>query len=92
MHTKYLHNQPLTQSQKLIWMGQKMNPNVPLYNVPYAFEIKGNISEEVFELAIQALIERTETYYFFRGKRNSHPESTYWIFFPIRKTGFYPEY
>ncbi|MEQ8422259.1 MAG: amino acid adenylation domain-containing protein [Arenibacter algicola] len=60
MHTKYLHNQPLTQSQKLIWMGQKMNPNVPLYNVPYAFEIKGNISEEVFELAIQALIERTE--------------------------------
>lgn len=60
MHNKYLYSQPLTQSQELIWMGQKINPNVPLYNVPYAFEINGNISEEVFELALQALIDRTE--------------------------------
>ena len=44
MQTKYLYSHPLTQSQELIWMGQKMNPNVPLYNVPYAFEINGKIS------------------------------------------------
>ncbi|MCK0137087.1 amino acid adenylation domain-containing protein [Arenibacter sp. S6351L] len=60
MQTKYLYSHPLTQSQELIWMGQKMNPNVPLYNVPYAFEINGNISERDFELAMQALIDRTQ--------------------------------
>lgn len=60
MQTKYLYSQPLTQSQELIWMGQKMNPNVPLYNVPYAFEINGNISVRDFETAMQALIDRTD--------------------------------
>ncbi|MBC8769908.1 amino acid adenylation domain-containing protein [Arenibacter sp. BSSL-BM3] len=60
MPIKTTKSLPLTKSQQLIWIGQKLNPNVPLYNVPYAFEICGNISDKAFELAIQALIDRTE--------------------------------
>ncbi|MCF7568037.1 amino acid adenylation domain-containing protein [Sabulilitoribacter arenilitoris] len=57
-------NQPesiysLTQSQTSIWFGQKLNPKSPLYNVPYAFYIKGEIDEGVFIKAFQEMIKKT---------------------------------
>lgn len=56
---KNLHN--LTQSQTSIWFGQKLNPKSPLYNVPYAFYIKGEIDEGVFNKAFQEMIKKTDS-------------------------------
>ncbi len=51
---------PLTQSQLLLWTGQKLNPEVPLYNVPYAYVISGAVSESVFSMAFQKLINKVD--------------------------------
>ncbi len=51
---------PLTQSQFLLWTGQQFNPNTPLYNVPYAFEVSGVIDITIFNRAFQELIFTTD--------------------------------
>ncbi len=51
---------PLTQSQTLLWTGQKLNPDVPLYNVPYSFVIFGEIDEAIFRIAFQELVKRAD--------------------------------
>lgn len=51
----------LTKSQWMIWTGQQMNPDQPLYNVPFTFEIFGELDEEVFAKAHQELVTKTDT-------------------------------
>ena len=46
----------LTQSQTLMWIGHKMNPDVPIYNTAYAFDIFGDVNPEHFQQAFQLLI------------------------------------
>ena len=46
-------NLELTQSQSLMWIGQKLNPKSPLYNVAYSFDISGEINIENFQKAFQ---------------------------------------
>ena len=53
-------NSNLTQSQLLIWMGQVLNPNAPLYNMALAFELNGNIDEQHFQAAFQKLIDSSD--------------------------------
>ncbi len=53
-----LNKIPLTQSQQLIYAGQRLNPNSPLYNVPYVFRIHGPIDTDRFNRAFQLLISR----------------------------------
>jgi len=50
----------LTQSQLLIWTGQVLFPEVPLYNMALAFSLAGSIDVDHFQTAFQALAERSE--------------------------------
>jgi amino acid adenylation domain-containing protein len=50
----------LTQSQVLIWTGQQLSPNVPLYNSPFTFELSGEINVPHFQTAFQILIDNSD--------------------------------
>ncbi|MGK7878412.1 MAG: amino acid adenylation domain-containing protein [Xenococcaceae cyanobacterium] len=50
----------LTTSQLLLWLGQKLNPDMPLYNMVLTFTIQGKIHPVHFQQAFQALIDRTD--------------------------------
>ena len=50
----------LTNSQFLFWLGQKLNPEVPLYNMIIAFKIYGEIRPDIFQKAFQALLDRCD--------------------------------
>ena len=52
MGTKF----PLSKSQLTMWMGQKLSPNAPLYNMPHTFELFGRLSEPEFHKAFQMVI------------------------------------
>jgi len=51
----------LTQSQFSLWMGQKLNPEVPLYNTVYVFTFSRVIQVEKFKTAFQQLIDSSDT-------------------------------
>ncbi|MEK7723459.1 MAG: condensation domain-containing protein, partial [Acidobacteriota bacterium] len=51
----------LTQSQLLIWTGQQLSSNVPLYNVVFTFEFDGEINIEHFQNAFQILIDKSDS-------------------------------
>ncbi len=51
---------PLTGSQLSLWTGQKLNPNVPLYNMAHSFEINGALDVENFALAFSELVKRVD--------------------------------
>lgn len=50
----------LTQSQLSIWTGQKLNPNIPLYNMAHSFEISGALNVSNFKQAFQQLVNRAD--------------------------------
>ena len=47
----------LTESQILIWTGQKLQANEPLYNMVLRFDIEGPIDTQLFQQAFQKLID-----------------------------------
>src|SRR5688572_30663550 len=51
----------LTQSQLLIWTGQQLSPNVPLYNSVFTFEVSGEINVSHFQTAFQILIDKSDS-------------------------------
>ncbi len=46
---------PLTQSQRLMWIGQRVHPDVPIYNMVFTFALHGRIDVEAFKGAFRAL-------------------------------------
>ena len=50
----------LTKSQLLIWTGQELSPNAPLYNTAFTFEFEGNINVSHFKQAFQRLIGQSD--------------------------------
>ena len=50
----------LTQNQKLLWIGQELNPDSPMYNMVMTYEIQDAISIPHFKLAFQKLIESSD--------------------------------
>lgn len=50
----------LTSDQLLIWAGQKLQPETPLYNVPVVFHIAGNVDRRHFQRAFQTLLESSD--------------------------------
>ena len=50
----------LTRGQFLMWMGQQMNPDVPLYNVVHSYTIQGHIDTTAFQQAFQALVDHND--------------------------------
>ena len=55
-----MNNLQLTQSQFSIWMGQKLNPESPLYNMAHVFNIYTSINIEAFKEAFNQLIEHSD--------------------------------
>ncbi len=50
----------LTQSQLMMWTGQKMSPASPLYNMVLTFEIQGEINVDYFKQAFQLLVNQSD--------------------------------
>ena len=57
-----LQQSNLTQNQFLMWLGQQMNPDAPLYNVVHAFAIHGPVDIGAFRSAFQALVDHTDVF------------------------------
>jgi amino acid adenylation domain-containing protein len=50
----------LTQSQLLMWTGQKLNPEAPLYNMVLVFDFQREIKVEAFQRAFQKLLHQSD--------------------------------
>ncbi|MGD1805298.1 amino acid adenylation domain-containing protein [Dapis sp. BLCC M126] len=50
----------LTSSQLLLWLGQKLNPETPLYNMVWVFTIDGEIDPVSFQQAFQTLVNNSD--------------------------------
>ena len=50
----------LTAAQMNIWSGQMLNPDTPLYNMIFAFEIKTTIQTDHFKQAFQCLVNHND--------------------------------
>ena len=50
----------LTTGQFLMWTGQELTPEIPLYNVGNAFTIYGEVDPARFEQAFQKLVDHTD--------------------------------
>ena len=51
---------PLTQGQQLIWSGQQLHPESPLYNMAFMFTLSGSLDADVFGRAFGILVSRCE--------------------------------
>lgn len=51
---------PLSSSQMPFYIGQRMNPIAPVYNMSFAFDIKNEMDIDVFKLAFQSLVQKTD--------------------------------
>lgn len=52
--------EPLTKGQMMIWMGQQLRPEQPLYNVVFAFDLHGHLNRKVFEEAFDQLVQQSD--------------------------------
>jgi amino acid adenylation domain-containing protein len=50
----------LTRSQFLMWLGQKLQPDAPLYNMIQTFEIRGDLNPKLFAQAFQSVVNRSD--------------------------------
>lgn len=50
----------LTQNQNLLWIGQDLNPESPMYNMVMTYEMRDAISVSHFKLAFQKLVETSD--------------------------------
>jgi amino acid adenylation domain-containing protein len=50
----------LTQSQLSLWTGQKLHPEIPLYNMAHSFSILGILEEKSFQIAFNGLIKKSD--------------------------------
>ena len=55
------HQSNLSNDQLIFWLGQKLHPEAPLYNVPYIFSFRQAINPECFEQAFQTLFNASDT-------------------------------
>lgn len=61
-HIKNTEAFDLTASQMRIWSGQMLEPDKPLYNMTFAFEIKGHLNPDLFAKAFQRLVNAQEVF------------------------------
>lgn len=55
-----LHHYKLSKSQFLIWMGQQLQPNAPMYNMAFTFRFTEPIDVSIFQRAFQQLVEKCD--------------------------------
>ncbi|MCP4594575.1 MAG: hypothetical protein GY842_27915, partial [bacterium] len=58
--THILDRSNLTRNQLLVWLGQKLQPDVPLYNMSSVFSITGELDPGHFQRAFQALVSSSD--------------------------------
>ena len=51
----------LTRSQHLMWMGHKLDPTAPLYNMAVRFDVDGPVDADAFGRAFEALVAGSDT-------------------------------
>ncbi len=51
---------PLTQAQRLVWTGQALAPESPLYNMVWRFDLDGRIDPDRFARAFRTVAARTD--------------------------------
>ena len=64
----------LTRTQFAIWIGQKMNPKTPLYNMVHAFTIYGKIDVTIFQKSFYLLVEKSDALRTIFIENNEEPE------------------
>lgn len=50
----------LTSNQHLFWIGQQLNPDIPLYNMIQTFSIAGRLNPATFEVAFRSLVNGSD--------------------------------
>ena len=51
----------LSPMQRLIWAGQELAPQSPIYNSAFRIRIPASVDQHVFERAFRAIVNRSET-------------------------------
>ena len=72
----------LTTSQMLLWLGQKLNPDIPLYNMVLVFTIKGEINSAIFQQAFKTLVNASDALRTTIQEINGIPQQTVLASFP----------
>lgn len=63
----------LTASQHLLWLGQQLHPDAPLYNMALTFDIHGALDPHHFRHAFRALLERSDSLCTVLDVQDGHP-------------------
>ncbi|MCA9896154.1 MAG: hypothetical protein KC615_24380, partial [Anaerolineae bacterium] len=50
----------LTQAQHLMWLGQKLHPQAPLYNMVFEFRIWAELDVDLFRKAFATLLQASD--------------------------------
>ncbi|MEM9163730.1 MAG: condensation domain-containing protein, partial [Cyanobacteria bacterium P01_F01_bin.4] len=56
----WLAESNLTTAQRQLWLGQKLAPEAPLYNMAFLFTLSGELDPIHFQAAFQALVQRCD--------------------------------
>ena len=64
----------LTTPQRLLWLGQKLVPSAPLYNMAFCFTLTGEVDTAHFQAAFQALIDRCDALRMVDEESNGEPQ------------------
>src|SRR5512143_1980089 len=51
---------PLSVGQERIWFEEQIEPGTSTYNVPYCFQLRGNVSFKALEQSLRAVVDRHE--------------------------------
>ncbi|BAO74613.1 long-chain-fatty-acid--CoA ligase [Winogradskyella sp. PG-2] len=57
----------------MLWVGQKLNPESPMYNMAHSFEIHGVIDEKIFKKSFQDLIDAADVFRMTFGEEKGIP-------------------
>ncbi len=52
---------PVSYSQERLWFLEQLEPNTPIYNIPFIATVKGSIHRRAFNNAVNRLVERHES-------------------------------
>jgi amino acid adenylation domain-containing protein len=50
----------LTKNQLMVWLGQKLNADVPLYNIPYVINLSGHVEPEHVRSAWRDIVDSSD--------------------------------
>ena len=59
-HSHWAAHSNLTPAQRPLWLGQKLSPDSPLYNMTFLFTFSGKIDPDHFQTAFQSLLQRCD--------------------------------